>query len=163
MAGHSERDPSTERTFSCTPSDRDSPAAATRRQPGDESNGPSVEFLLLFFAEVCWETAPGVVAVFCALASTGRSPCGWRCRCRCSVLCCGRWCCSAGVAAAPEPTGALGRLRQRTGEGPGPATRAMGLRRLPQKTKTQKESVETRCRRCRVLRPRSRVASPSHP
>src|ERR1039457_2872982 len=103
MAGHPEKRPIDGKDLllhSFRP--RQPHRAATRRQPGDESNGPSVEFLLLFFAEVCWETAPGVVAVFCALASTGRSPCGWRCRC--SVLCCGRWCCSAGVAAAPEPT-----------------------------------------------------------
>src|ERR1035437_9256866 len=72
--------------------------------------------------------------------------------------------CAAAVGAAqpvPPPLGPLAcavavlpapaRLRQRTGEGPGPATRATGLRRLPKKTKTQKESVEPRCRRCRVL------------
>ena len=162
MAGHPEKTPidgkdSRLRSFRL----RQPPRAATQRQPRQRKHRPFRGVPPPFFlcGGLLGNRSRRRYRLLCAGVCWPPPPCRWRCRCRCSVLCCGRWCCSAGVAAAPEPTGALGRLRQRTGEGPGPATRATGLRRLPQKTKTQKESVETRCRRCRVLCPRFRVVA----
>ena len=106
----------------------------------------------------CGWSLPGVVAVFCGLASTGRPPCRWRCRWRCSAVCCGRWRCAAGVS--PPPLGSPGvcagcatppASSARTHEkARAPATGATGPRNPPKKGSTQKESMQSRCRRCLV-------------
>src|ERR1035437_7479350 len=58
------------------------------------------------------------------------------------------------VAESPLPD----QLRQHTREGPRPGNRSNGPPLpFPKKGRTQKESVQTRCRRCRVLCPRFRV------
>src|ERR1039457_4771094 len=67
------------------------------RNPATPATGFRRVFLLFFLLGGLWETVPGVVAVFCTLASRGRSPCAWQCRC--SALCCSRWCCAAGAPA----------------------------------------------------------------
>jgi hypothetical protein len=111
----------------------------------------SVEFSFSFFSwGGLWETVPGVVAVFCTLASRGRSPCAWQCRC--SALCCSRWCCAAGAPAFGS-TGVCGGCSARPGSPSpphrrrprAPATGATGSRNPPKKGKTQKESVQNRC------------------
>src|ERR1035437_7001239 len=62
------------------------------------------------------------------------------------------------VAESPLPD----QLRQHTREGPRPGNRSNGSPLpFPKKGRTQKESVQTRCRRCRVLCPRFRVLLPS--
>src|ERR1035437_8533612 len=81
--------------------------------------------------------------------------------------------CAAAVGAAqpvPPPLGPLAcavavlpapaRLRHRTGEGPAPRRQEQRVPvTLLKKGKTQKESVQNRCRRCRVLCPRFRVVA----
>jgi hypothetical protein len=117
MAGHPEKTPidgkdSRLRSFRL----RQPPRAATQRQPRQRKHRPfrGVPPPFFFFAEACWETVPGVVAVFCALASRGRSPCAWQCRC--SALCCSRWCCAAGVAAAHWVCSVCGGRSTRTAD-----------------------------------------------
>ena len=120
------------------------------RNPATPATGFRRVFLLFFLLGGLWETVPGVVAVFCTLASRGRSPCAWQCRC--SALCCSRWCCAAGAPAFGS-TGVCGGCSARPGSPSpphrrrprAPATGATGSRNPPKKGKTQKESVQNRC------------------
>ena len=95
------------------------------RQPPQR---PAVELSFSPFWKPCWETAPGVVTVFCALASAGPPPCRWRCRWRCSAVCCGRWRCAVACRYRPGVHWRVrwlfysppARLCQHTREGPAP-------------------------------------------